>query len=767
MAFEMVLTLPADGLSWWQRGTGCRGGPCLLAVLLSVLSLPLQASSLETWIIRNGPVIRQSRVTQENLFGAVYGAGRYVVWSDQGGVWSSADRSSWQLASGPSGVQSVAFGNGLFVAVGQIRVVWVSSDGIEWESRDSSPMAWARRVVHGEGGFVAHGATTAGPPGLFQSVDGVDWALSCDLNEASTLAYVGGRYVAPVVVPSPSPTTAVLVGETLDQSITWSWHTIDQALDLAGLAYGNGRYVAVGWHRDTQETRVAVSTDTQTWTVAGVPGFESAWLRGIAFANGQFVAVGDNGRILISSDGLTWTEGPSSLTDGLSALAWGGSGWVVVGHSGLTVALDLSVGIPSLNRHLPGSVHAESWFVAVGEGGTVVRSANGQDWTVYSAGESKALLGVTHGAAGYVAVGEQGTVLTSTDGVSWDPQTSGTEAWLSAVAYGAGQYAAVGNEGAILGSPDGVTWEPRTSGTTHWLKDVVCAAGRFVAVGGRSLLSSVDGIQWVPHAGLRDLEAVAYGNGLWMAVGGTEEVRKDSGSGMGLAYTSRDGEAWQRHKLSSLPWLTDVTYAGGWFVAVVGGDIGGVLRSPDGVRWEVLPVGEVQGLNAVCSDGQTVVAVGDSGTIVQSGVIEAPDADALAYDPLDHWQARNPHPTGQDLGRCAYGNGRFVALGNRFENEHGVLLNRESSILTSLDGVHRERAFWDYGPVELFGLAYGQDQFVVVGERGLILASDDGCAWREIDSGVEDTLTDVAHGDGRFVVVSRESSVLSSVDGSV
>jgi hypothetical protein len=739
----------------------------LVFFALAAVGLPLEASGLETWIARNGPVVRQTRLTPEHLRGVVYGAGRYVVWSDQGGVWSSADRCSWQAASGPSDVLSVAYGNGLFVAVGQNPVVWVSSDGMAWERRDSTPMAWASRVVHGEGGFVAHGATTQGAIGLFQSMGGVGWTLRRNLSWASTLAYGDGRYVALAVTPSTSPTTSVLVGQTLDPSIAWSSRTIDQALDLPGLTFGNGRYVAVGCHRDTLEIRVAVSTDTQTWTVTGVPGFESACLRGIAFADGQFVAVGDNGLILVSSDGMAWTEGPGPLVDGLSAVTWGADGWVVVGNNGLAVAMDLSVGVPSMNRHLHGAVHAEGRFVAVGEGGTVGLSANGQDWTVHSAGESKALLGVTHGATGYVAVGEQGTVITSTVGASWEPRASGTEAWLSAVAYGAGQYVAVGNDGVILGSPDGVSWEPRISGTTHWLKDVVHAAARFVAVGGRSLLSSVDGIQWVPHAGLRDLEAVAYGNGLWVAVGGTEEVRKDSGSGMGVAYTSRDGETWQRHKLSSLPWLRDVTYVSGWFVAVAGGDIGGVLRSVDGVRWEVLPVGEVQGLNALCSDGESVVAMGDTGTIVQSGFIEAPDADAAAYDPLDHWQARNPYPTGQDLGRCAYGNGRFVALGNRSENEHGVLLNRESSILASLDGVHWDRVFWDYGPVELFGLVYGQGQFVVVGEQGLILASDDGCAWREIDSGVEETLTDVAYGDGRFVVVSREGSVLSLVDGSV
>ncbi len=739
----------------------------LLAVLLPLATIGarIRAADWETWTIRNGPVLRQTRVAQEDLRGVVYGSGRYLVWSAGGSVWGSADRTSWQVAEGPTDVQSVAYGNGLFVAVADGSVVWTSSDGIAWQSRGSAPMAWAGRVVYGDGGFVAHGGTTQGAHGLFQSVDGERWTLSRNLSGADLLAYAGGRYVVSITGPSPPRATSILVGQALGQSITWRAGTIGEPLVLTALAFGNGRYVAAGWRDETGETRVAVSTDTETWTVAGVPGFESAHLRGIAFANDQFVAVGERGLILVSSDGTAWTAGPGSLTDDLAAVTWGTGGWVVAGNNGLAVAMDFSVGVSSLSRHLHGAVLAEGRFLAVGEGGTVGRSTNGQDWTVLVAGEAKALLGIAHGDGRYVAVGEQGTVVTSTDGVSWEPQVSGTKTWLSAVTYGAGQYVAVGNEGVIVGSSDGVNWESRTSGTTNWLKHVVYAAGRFVAVGGRSLLSSLDGVQWTPHAGMRDVEAVAYGDGRWVAVGGTEEARKDSGAGMGVAYTSPDGEQWQRHKLSSLPWLADVIHVGGWFVAVVGGDIGGVLRSPDGVRWEILPAADLQGLNALCSDGVTILAVGDSGTIVQSGVIQAPEADAWAYDPLDHWQARHPYPTAHDLVRCAYGNGRFVALGNRAEAEHGVLLNQEASILTSLDGVHWERVFWDYGLVGLFGLAYGQGQFVVVGERGLVLTSDDGLAWRQIDSGGEDTLTDVVYGDGQFVAVSREGSALSSRDG--
>jgi hypothetical protein len=752
----------------------------LYGLLLGVLPLALRAEGLETWVARNGLITCRSQVTSANLNGVVYGAGRYVVWSDQwgdqGNLWSSADGSFWEAVAGPTAVNSVAFGNGRFLAVGGNRQSWESSDGVQWESREGLPMAWAARIVHGDTGFVVWGATGAGQPYLYHSVDGVSWSQTLGVSDLRALGYGNGRYVAATLSSPPPPggpmQTTLWVGQAHNQSITWSRQpTIGEPLELCGLIHGAGRYVAVGRNSENGMARIAVSTDAQDWTVRELPGHERAWLQGIAYDNGQFVAVGDQGLILLSTDGSSWDDGPGPVPETLRGAAWGDHGWVVVGDGGVAYALGLSLDVPMLDRHLHGAVYAAGRYVVVGEGGTIGVSADGQDWAQPLTRSGKALLGVTQGNGQYVAVGVQGTVVTSADATAWTAQVSGSEAWLSAVAFGVGQYVAVGSEGVILGSTDGVTWEPRSSGTTNWLQAVAYGAGRFVAVGERSLLSSVDGVTWRAHPGLRDLNAVAYGDGLWVAAGGRAEQRGWTSSGMGVVYTSRDGELWERHKISSLPWLADVTYAGGWFVATVGGDFGGVLRSADGVRWEVLPLGDAQGLNAVASDGQTVVAVGDSGTIVQSGVVEPPDAEALTYDPLDHWHARAPYPTHHDLYRCVYGRGRFVAVGNRFERGgHGELLNSESSILSSVDGVHWERVWWDYRPEELLGLAYGPDGFVAVGDQGLILFSKDGRAWREVDSGTAEGLTDVAYGNDRYVAVSGGwwsggRVVLNSPDG--
>ena len=51
-------------------------------------------------------------------------------------------------------------------------------------------------------------------------------------------------------------------------------------------------------------------------------------------SSGLFVVVGDNGTILTSSDGTTWTSRTSGTSNGLYNIFYGNSTFVAVGHSG-------------------------------------------------------------------------------------------------------------------------------------------------------------------------------------------------------------------------------------------------------------------------------------------------------------------------------------------------------------------------------------------------------------------------------------------------
>jgi hypothetical protein len=95
------------------------------------------------------------------------------------------------------------------------------------------------------------------------------------------------------------------------------------------------------------------------------------------------------------------------------------------------------------------------------------------------------------------------------------------------VTYGNGTFVAVGDGGTILTSPDVASWTQRTSGGQS-LYGVAYGKGLFVAVGGYSdpwssasvILTSPDGASWTQRtSGGNALFGVTYGNGLFVVVG--------------------------------------------------------------------------------------------------------------------------------------------------------------------------------------------------------------------------------------------------------
>ncbi len=79
----------------------------------------------------------------------------------------------------------------------------------------------------------------------------------------------------------------------------WGWINRpdpDDGVDYQAIAYGDGRFVAVG------TDRLATSTDGQSWTTTPLAGSK---LSSIAYGDGRFIATGEQGRVVITSDGST------------------------------------------------------------------------------------------------------------------------------------------------------------------------------------------------------------------------------------------------------------------------------------------------------------------------------------------------------------------------------------------------------------------------------------------------------------------------------
>jgi len=309
--------------------------------------------------------------------------------------------------------------------------------------------------------------------------------------------------------------------------------------DITGIAYGNGRFVAV-----STLGSMAHSLDGINWTAilpgtgAGQSGFVST-IRDIAYGNGRFVAVGNSGQMARSADGITWTRiyagtgaGQSSFPNNLhiNSIAYGNGRFVAVGQIGLMAHSPDGInwtriwggteaeqsGFPT-NQTIFDIAYGGGRFVAVGTGGRMARSADGITWTAILPGTgaeqstfannvSVTISAIAYGNGRFVAGVGSGVTATpagrmahSPDSINWTAIDAGTETGqsgfpstqgISAIAYGNGKWVAVGVQGRMAHSPDGINWTTILPGTgagqsafTTHISAITYGNGRFVAGG--------------------------------------------------------------------------------------------------------------------------------------------------------------------------------------------------------------------------------------------------------------------------------------------
>ena len=589
----------------------------------------------------------------------------YVAWLTV--AWPSPlDRWQWRNPT-PQGnhLRGITYGNGQFLGVGLAGTLVNSVDGENWTRLNVDPSAFLWAVAYGNGLFVAVGGSgpTAGPAGtsaIYTSVDGVNWVRreSGDGRFLYGVAFGNGVFVA--VGDAFGSRDRIL---TSADGVTWAGQSTGPSYALQSVAYGNGLFVAVG-----ADGVVQTSVNGTDWesSYSGVP-----YLYGVTYGNGVFAAVGNN-FITSSTDGSAWTNRSMGSAPYLNlfGVAYGNGTFAAVGYDHGTYRND---GVPVVYtctngtdwiRQLPGGRSAllglafgTGSFMAVGDDGTILSSLTGSTWAPRSLGSTNALFGVAFGPDGVVAVGDFGSVLSSPDGVEWTPRSSGTTNNLNAVAWGRSNFVAVGTAGAILTSSNGLGWTRQDVGTNFNLRAVTFGRDQFVAVGGRlnpfegppPIFTSPDGATWTSRNSplFYTLNGIAYGNGLFVVV-----------SDQGTAGRSSDGITWTNGGGilggPNLRTASAITFGNGTFV-VTHYDLGygaSVVTSTDGVVWIPRFSHQFQHFSAAAYGDGAFVCVGD------------PDY-MFAVTTLDgaYWTSVRPQFSSYLYG-IGYGRGTFVAVGS-------------------------------------------------------------------------------------------------------
>ena len=265
-----------------------------------------------------------------------------------------------------------------------------------------------------------------------------------------------------------------------------------------------------------------------------------------------YIAVGDQGALLSSPDGATWTTRTS----------------------GTSVALN-------------DITHGDGRYVAVGQAGKILVSEDGVLWDPADSPSSRDLLAVVHHIDRFYAVGGDysagAETLESMDGTTWTrPEIPQLDHLLGDLASDGNQLVAIGTAQSDLQIFGLFTWEQdagwqqRVDGTGLGLRYNAVAAGAptFVTIGPGGSASSTDALTWTQapifeSATMRDL---TYSQQGWIAVGDAGKVLRSS-----------DGAQWVAHDSGHTGQLLGVTSSGSLHLAV--GADGALLSSSDGLLW--------------------------------------------------------------------------------------------------------------------------------------------------------------------------------------
>jgi hypothetical protein len=366
--------------------------------------------------------------------------------------------------------------------------------------------------------YTLDNSTPTSNSNLYSSDSGIEITASCTLKAIATRYY------------GMSDSEVLTVSYTLMPGIAFSPVTTSVfSSGINAVAYGNNRFVAAGG------SIMGYSSNGTSWTAS--PS-SIGTMYGITYGGTRFVAVGSNGRISYSTDGTSWTQYSSTSfeTTTINSVAYGNNRFVAVGNNGkIAVIIEGTAG-------WNGDIWSE------------ITAGTGAGRTQFST--TSYINGVAYGAGKFVAVGSGGQMAFSTDGQAWAAiPNSALTGSINGIAYGGTsgkeKFIAVGSDGLAY-STDGLTWTKIT--TSFYLSSITplgtitWGGNKFVAGGyvGVMVYSNADGTSWAKIDG-----------GL-----GTGKSQFDTTNG-GLFASS----------------INDITYGGGNFLAV-GTKVGDTLVSP-------------------------------------------------------------------------------------------------------------------------------------------------------------------------------------------
>jgi membrane protein implicated in regulation of membrane protease activity len=239
---------------------------------------------------------------------------------------------------------------------------------------------------------------------------------------------------------------------------------------------------------------------------------------------------------------------------------------------------------------------------------------------------------------------------------------------------------------------------------------------------------------YIPYYGTGNINAIAYGNGKFVATGAT----------------STDGITWTAISNGG----RSIAYGNGKFVAV--SQNGSIRTSTDGTTWTAVS-------NSIfgSTDTFTVTAIAYGNGMFVAGGFNANGGRQIAASP-DGTTWTVVSLVGSGSAYIAYGNNIFVSAGYDGSTQTSTNGTGWQNVVRSniSDLFNRSN--------QILAITYCNNKFFTVGQNGKMATSTDGETWTAVTQsvfGFGDDIRAIAYGGGKFVAGGKSGKMAISTDG--
>lgn len=366
----------------------------------------------------------------------------------------------WTLQSMGSIAQSynsITYGGGQFVAVGDAGAVAYSSNGTSWTSLTLPSALNMQSVAYGAGLYVAVAST--GTNRILTSPDGITWTNRASPDDGvawNEVIYANNKFV---IVGASGGTNSNRTGYSLD-GINWSFGVLPSDLLNFGVISVNN--VAVNG-----ENFLGVSGGGTNYILNDTIYPTTMTLRSVAYGKGLYVAAVAVGSIRTSADGINWTP-ISGISLGNSPVVSYTNGMFFITDSSTTTLRYSSDGLVWNSTTCPSGTWKEVVYAfgtyfcpSASSSSYLMKSTDGITWTNVTLPSAPTIwyaYSMTYGKGVLMITGDSNTYYTSTDGVNWTKRSlPESEFTMYAVKYKNGLFFGT-SLSKIYYSQDGINW---------------------------------------------------------------------------------------------------------------------------------------------------------------------------------------------------------------------------------------------------------------------------------------------------------------------